>query len=157
MCVCFEFWFLQCRLRLFNDFFSTVITLGLFCLENRSQLETELINVQSFHYFSLHSIGSRVPRRLQGYTRACQEIYVRLDPQTYFDTNDIFFPRFIYTIKCAGTPSSPPSCGSSTKCRMHCLTRMGSVTFVRRPRDPRKCLMQRQVVVSGVPVGCYCV
>ena len=88
--------------------------------------------------------------------RACQEIYSRLDPKQYFKTNDIFIPRFVNTIQCAGTPTNPPTCGPANGF-MRCLTRFGRVEFVRMPRDPLMCTRQRRVVISNIPVGCYCV
>ncbi|CAH3120722.1 unnamed protein product [Porites lobata] len=88
--------------------------------------------------------------------RACQEIYSRLDPKQYFKTKDIFIPRFVNTIECAGTPSNPPTCGPANGF-MRCLTRFGRVEFVRMPRHPLMCRRQRRVVIPNIPVGCYCV
>ncbi|KAJ7391784.1 hypothetical protein OS493_016071 [Desmophyllum pertusum] len=95
-----------------------------------------------------------VVKRLVDSTRACEEIFYKLDPRAYFNSNDIFVPRFVYSIQCAGTPNNPPSCGS-TIARMSCKTRMGKVEFMRIPRA--QCFRRKRVVISGVPVGCYCV
>lgn len=102
------------------------------------------------------SAGSQVVKRFFDYTRACREIYSRLDPRKYFGTRDIFIPRYVYTVECAGTPSEPLACGPSGS-RMRCLTRMGRVELVRMPRSPSQCRKRRRVVISDIPVGCYCV
>ena len=120
------------------------------CL-NRGFTVTQLFISRSFH-----RTGSHVVKRFVDYPRACQEIYSRLDPQDYFGTTDVFIPRFIYTIECAGTANNAPTCGPSNG-HMHCLTRKGRIEFVRMPRRLSQCRRQRRVVISNVPVGCYCV
>jgi len=99
---------------------------------------------------------SHVAKRFLDDTRACQEIYSRLDPQKYFNSKDTFIPRFAYSVKCEGTPSDPPACGV-TGGRMRCLTRTGRVEFMRIPSGIGQCFRRRRVVISDVPVGCYCV
>ena len=106
--------------------------------------------------FFRNSSRSHVVKRFLEDTRACQEIYSRLDPQKYFNSNDVFVPRFVYSVKCEGTPSDPPTCGVAGG-RMRCLTRMGRVEFIRIPRGIGQCFRRRRVVISNVPVGCYCV
>ncbi|KAL9968306.1 hypothetical protein ACROYT_G026665 [Oculina patagonica] len=114
-------------------------------------------NLEIIIDFSLHSAYSdTVKRGFIDNTRACQEVYSRLDPRKYFDTRDIFIPRFVYSVKCEGNPSNPPTCGVTTG-RMRCLTRMGNVEFMRIPRGIGQCFRRRRVTISDVPVGCYCV
>ncbi|XP_078376205.1 uncharacterized protein LOC144659610 isoform X2 [Oculina patagonica] len=105
---------------------------------------------------TLSAYSDTVKRGFIDNTRACQEVYSRLDPRKYFDTRDIFIPRFVYSVKCEGNPSNPPTCGVTTG-RMRCLTRMGNVEFMRIPRGIGQCFRRRRVTISDVPVGCYCV
>ncbi|PFX15025.1 uncharacterized protein LOC111344053 [Stylophora pistillata] len=99
------------------------------------------------------SSSSDVAKRFLN-SRACNEIYSRIDPQKYFQSNDIFIPRSILTVKCEGTPNYPLPCGS-TLGSMRCLTRMGDVEVMRIP-NLQKCFWRRRVVIKNVPVGCYC-
>ncbi|CAH3126880.1 unnamed protein product [Pocillopora meandrina] len=87
-------------------------------------------------------------------SRACREIFSSINPQMYFQSNDIFFPKFVRTVKCEGTPNNPVHCGSAQG-SMRCLTRMSDVKVMRIPSSGQ-CSWRRPVMIRNVPVGCYC-
>ena len=110
--------------------------------------------ISSIIYFlSLHSTSSHVAKRFIN-SRACREIFSSINPQMYFQSNDIFFPKFVRTVKCEGTPNNPVHCGSAQG-SMRCLTRMSDVKVMRIPSSGQ-CSWRRPVMIRNVPVGCYC-